>query len=328
MRPSLPALAPVKRGHDAASPAGDIQDLDKLGRVCFNGGYSDDHGRSMSEEEGPSAPSVHELSVHDVVNAEIDSDIDRFTADLARIDQQIAELTAQRDGLPPTGVDEEPTDEETHLTSRINTALQRSIQVSQKISQLRHPSEHEARVAKREKTHARITKLRRNNTVAKETAKDQGVPEAYLGENGNFKIGMDARLKSDLVNSVLGLITKDEPGASLQVFSEAEATELLKKRGWTSFLDRKREIVEAQAAKKAAAAAEREERERVRAAEKAEKDAKKAAEKEAKAAEAAAQKAESGASEGKSSSKSGGGLSKTEQARQQREAKAAAAESA
>lgn len=159
--------------------------------------------------------------------------------------------------------------------------------------------------------------------MAKETAKDQGVPDVYLNEAGNFRIGMDARLKSDLVNSALGLITKEEPGASLHIFTEAEATDLLKKRDWMGFLDRKREIETAKAAKRETAAKEREERERIKAQEKAEKEAKKAEEKAAKDAA----KAEAGTSSGKGNS-GGGGLSKTEQARQQREAKAAAAEAA
>jgi hypothetical protein len=166
--------------------------------------------------------------------------------------------------------------------------------------------------------------------MAKETAKDQGVPEIYLGESGNFKIGMDARLKSDLVNSALGLITKEEPGDSLMVFSEAEATKLLQARGWTGFLDRKREIVEAKAAAKAANAEKREAAARERAAEKERKDAEKAAAKEAKDAEKAAAKAEADAKKAESgskasSSKASSSGSKTDQMRAQREAQAAKA---
>lgn len=232
-------------------------------------------------------------------------------------------MVEERDALPVADPDSEPTEEELKLSNRITSNVNRSVLLAEKISRLGHPSEREARIAKKEKTHARITKLRRNNSMAKETAKDQGVPEVYLSESGNFKIGMDARLKSDLVNSALGLITTEEPGAALHVFTEKEATALLEKRGWMHFLDRKREIETAKAEKKAKAAEEREVREREKAEAKAKKDAEKQAAKEA----AAAAKAESGgkADGGKGGS---GGLSKTEQARQQREAKAAAAANA
>lgn len=123
-------------------------------------------------------------------------------------------------------------------------------------------------------------------TTKKPTPADQGVPAVYLNEDGKaFRIGMDARLKSDLVNSVVGAITKDSPGNSLQVFTEKDAMKILEARGWTSFLDRKRELIAADVAKKAASAEKREALARERADEKAKKDAAKAQEKEAKAAE-------------------------------------------
>lgn len=158
--------------------------------------------------------------------------------------------------------------------------------------------------------------------MAKETAKDQGVPDAYLGENGNFKIGMDARLKSDLVQSATGLITKEAPGNSLHVFTEKEAIALLEKRDWTSFLTRKREIIAQDEARKAETASKREEAARVRAAEKEQKDkeraeakAAKTAEKEAAAkvaaAEASAKKADGQAAPDPKPSRSSGSKSKS-----------------
>lgn len=147
---------------------------------------------------------------------------------------------------------------------------------------------------------------------AKVTPKDQGVPAEYLNDEGTaFKIGMDARLKSDLVNSALGLITKSDPGESKHVFSEKEAVALLEKRGWTHFLDRKRDLEKEKAEKKAKAQAERE----AKAKEKAEEKERKAAEKKAAA--------DAKKSDSKSSSKKGGS-SKTDQLREQREAQAAA----
>lgn len=122
---------------------------------------------------------------------------------------------------------------------------------------------------------------------SKPTPADQGVPAQYLNEAGTaFRIGMDARLKSDLVNSALGLITKEEPGNSLNVFTEAEATKLLETRGWTSFLDRKKEILAAQEAKRAESTAKREAAARERATAKEQADKEKAEKKAAATAEA------------------------------------------
>jgi hypothetical protein len=112
--------------------------------------------------------------------------------------------------------------------------------------------------------------------TTKPTAKDTGVPDIYLSETGNFKTGMDARYKSDLVLSALGLITKEKPQKSLMVFEPADAEKRLAARNWTKFLIRKREIHEAEQKAKAAKAAEREEQTRQAAARKqAKKDAKK-----------------------------------------------------
>lgn len=70
----------------------------------------------------------------------------------------------------------------------------------------------------------------------KQTANEQGFPTAYLGPTGNFRPGMDARAKSDLINAVLG-IPSDE---ALHRFKRPNAQKLLKARGWEHFLDRKR----------------------------------------------------------------------------------------
>lgn len=114
-------------------------------------------------------------------------------------------------------------------------------------------------------------------TATKKTAaQEQGVPVVYLNENGRFKVGMDARLKSDLVLSALGLITKANPGQSLHVFTKDQAEKLLQARGWTGFLDRKREILAQTEQRKAEREQEREERTRAAAEAKAEKKAEKA----------------------------------------------------
>jgi hypothetical protein len=67
----------------------------------------------------------------------------------------------------------------------------------------------------------------------KVTARDQGVPEVYLSESGSFKPGYDAKLKSDLLNAVLG-------SGTLHTFTEEEALAVLTSRGWLPFLETSR----------------------------------------------------------------------------------------
>jgi hypothetical protein len=68
----------------------------------------------------------------------------------------------------------------------------------------------------------------------KVTAADQGVPAVYLGENGNFRPGYDAKMKSDLITAVLG-------SGVLHVFTEKEALSILESRGWVPMLEKSRE---------------------------------------------------------------------------------------
>ncbi len=82
----------------------------------------------------------------------------------------------------------------------------------------------------------------------KETAKAQGVPGTYLGASGNFKPGLDARFKSDLITSALG--EKIGPDGMHQFTREA-ALEFLAKRGWLPHLEKAKKSREAKAAKKA-----------------------------------------------------------------------------
>lgn len=69
---------------------------------------------------------------------------------------------------------------------------------------------------------------------AKVTARDQGIPEVYLSESGAFRPGFDAKLKSDLINAVLG-------SNVLHVFTEEEALAILESRGWMPMLEKSRE---------------------------------------------------------------------------------------
>jgi len=68
----------------------------------------------------------------------------------------------------------------------------------------------------------------------KVTARDQGIPDVYLSDSGSFKPGYDAKLKSDLIKSILG-------NGVLHVFTEKEALAILESRGWTSMLEKSRE---------------------------------------------------------------------------------------
>jgi hypothetical protein len=76
-------------------------------------------------------------------------------------------------------------------------------------------------------------------TPTKQTAKQQGFPAVYLGPTGNFKPGLDARAKSDLIAAVLKL---DNPDA-LYRFRADKAQKLIKARGWQSHVDRKRKLL-------------------------------------------------------------------------------------
>lgn len=90
-------------------------------------------------------------------------------------------------------------------------------------------------------------KMLREKKAPKVTAQMQGFPTAYLGDGGNFKVGLDARAKSDLVCAALGLPTDK----ALHWFSVDEATALLEARGWLRYLEKKRESLTADASRKA-----------------------------------------------------------------------------
>lgn len=76
----------------------------------------------------------------------------------------------------------------------------------------------------------------------KPNAREQGVPEVYLGEGGNFRPGYDAKMKSDLITAVLG-------SPVLHEWDPQEALAVLEARGWTRFLDESRAARERKAAK-------------------------------------------------------------------------------
>lgn len=262
---------------------------------------------------------------------QIDQEIDKLRADLQRVDDRTFDLQGKHDQAQ-AAADASGDPEDQRKADQINRALVGSINrgtaTSEKLQTLRHPSELERRAQDKLANQASIRRLRmaeEATTVKKPTPKDQGFPDAYLSENGKFRIGMDARAKSDLVASVVGDITAEELGNALHFFPEKEALELLEVRGWTPFLDRKREILADKAQKQEARAKERDEAARVRAAEK-EAKAKEKAEAKAKAdAEKAAAAAATGDGDAKPATTKKGGTSKADQQKAAREAKAEAA---
>jgi hypothetical protein len=66
----------------------------------------------------------------------------------------------------------------------------------------------------------------------KQTAREQGFPEPYLGKAGNFKPGYDARAKSDLVAVLRGTPNPD----ALHRFTKAKAQKLIAARSWQRFV--------------------------------------------------------------------------------------------
>lgn len=68
---------------------------------------------------------------------------------------------------------------------------------------------------------------------------NKNVPKIYLNDKGKFQVGKDARYKSDLVKSALGI----EDDSMLMKFTVKDAEKRLAERSWTGFLDRKRQIL-------------------------------------------------------------------------------------
>jgi len=282
---------------------------------------------------------VTDIPIEITISQEIEAEIERLTDLQERTDTIVFDLQAQYNEAAATAdASEKPEDlaTATALHRRLISALASGTDTSMKIQTLRHPSELERRVNSvlANKESIRRLRMSEQETASKKpTPRDQGFPDVYLSESGKFRIGMDARAKSDLVASVVGDITPEDLGNALHCFTEDEAVKLLEARGWTGFLERKQQILAEKTAAKEARAKEREEAARVRAAEKEKKDAEKKAAAEAKAkaeAEAKAAAAESGDAADTATSKqpsrsSRSSSGKSEQQRAAREAKAAAA---
>lgn len=123
--------------------------------------------------------------------------------------------------------------------------LDRKVVLEKKLVKLQSADE----IERRKSVNNRMKEIRVASNSKKETARDQGVPNTYLGANGNFKPGMDARYKSDLIASVLDGKIGDK---GLHQFTKESAMERLQQRGWMPHLAKAKASREAKAAKKAA----------------------------------------------------------------------------
>lgn len=92
-------------------------------------------------------------------------------------------------------------------------------------------------IERRRNTSNQLKEVRRvaAENSKKETARDQGVPGTYLSANGNFKPGLDARYKSDLIKSAMGEKIDDK---GLHQFTKDSALERLEQRGWLGHLEK------------------------------------------------------------------------------------------
>lgn len=123
---------------------------------------------------------------------------------------------------------------------QIVTILGTQKNLLRRIALLSSPEELERRLQDTQVTASGAPRIPRASAGPKLSARDRGVPDVYLGDTGNFRPGMDARYKSDLILSALGLPAPD----ALETYDPADAVTRIEERGWTAFLDRKREKIE------------------------------------------------------------------------------------
>jgi hypothetical protein len=157
----------------------------------------------------------------------------QLTSLQAPYDQAWARVTAHlADGTEPPVKDSKTCDK---LDRQILVILASQSTLLSRITLLSSPEELERRLQDRPAPSG----TPRAPAEAKLSALDRGVPDVYLGETGNFRPGMDARYKSDLIQAALGLPAPD----ALMSFDPDDAVTRLDERGWTGFLDRKREKI-------------------------------------------------------------------------------------
>ena len=173
-----------------------------------------------------------------------------MNAILDALEQEIAETRQQYDAIDEwlfkvqADYDVEwaktPLDEDSPLLEKLSgqvlAMLNQQQNLREKVTRLSTPSEAERRLQDGQ-SRTVTDGSPKTPREPRLSARDRGVPDIYLGENGNFRPGMDARYKSDLILSALGLPAPDAKMA----FDPADAVARIEERGWTHFLDRKRE---------------------------------------------------------------------------------------
>ena len=235
-------------------------------------------GRSTREEAKTPNP-------RNIIQSEVKSEIVSLREQLGQLDLQIATAEDENDiaqamevatykefvnqGAHRESADHDRWEEASRDTIRTTNLLlnlyEKRAEVDLRITQMNDPQEIQRRVSERLAAQPRkgpleMAKPRTAPEAVEETeepeapakpkkknARDRGVPEPYLADNGNFGTGLDARYKSDLVASALGY---DNKGALMQ-FDPDDAIARLEERGWMGFYDRKKAILDEKAAAKA-----------------------------------------------------------------------------
>lgn len=222
-------------------------------------------------EAQPVTP-TEEGTTSDPIQEKIDRDKSKMSEALAHAEQKVATLLAALDvthdaeraawgdphSEPPTpelhAAWDKASKEVAAAQQRLFAAMTTRDQIERKLAVLDTREEYDRRAG----VAVRINHLRGGNGMAtsktpKQTAKDQGVPDVYLSGSGNFKPGMDARYKSDLIAAILG----EKNPKALMTFEAPDASRRLEQRGWEGFLAKAtaaRAAAAERKAKKAAAA--------------------------------------------------------------------------
>lgn len=110
-------------------------------------------------------------------------------------------------------------------------------QLERSISRLNDPAEQQ----RRRESSARLSSLKGDRQMSDNSS----IHQDYLSESGRFKPGLDARYKSDLVKSALGI----SDGENLHTYEPEDAVARLEARSWLPFLEKKKAALAAQAAR-------------------------------------------------------------------------------
>ena len=207
-----------------------------------------DREDAYAQLDPPVVPDDHPVRLQlEVEISRLREEADRLDADMTRVQAEYDKVWAKEKRYDFESVPPKVRQESDRLSAEVVKLLDQGKTVAEKLNQLTAPAELERRM---QDADAKTLRIERIKTMAdkapkKQTAREMGAPDEYLSDSGNFRPGMDARYKSDLVNSALGI--KDKK--ALMTFTVEDAETRLQIRGWTGFLTRKREILAAKAEK-------------------------------------------------------------------------------